>query len=70
MRFILVGAIVFSPLVAWGADKLPLKRGIFVETSVGCSERSNTTVVSFWGEELNTARKLGSSLVFEQNVIG
>lgn len=47
------------PATSLAADKLPLKRGIFVDTSVKCSERSNATVVSFWGDELNTARTVG-----------
>lgn len=47
------------PGAGMAADKLPLKRGIFVDTKVKCSERSNATVVSFWGDQLNTARTVG-----------
>lgn len=48
------------PAAGLAADKLPLKRGIFVDTSVKCSERSNATVVSFWGGELNTSKTVGT----------
>lgn len=57
-----IAAMILSlclPTAAWAADKLPLKRGIFVDTSVKCSERSNATVLGFWGDELNTARSVG-----------
>lgn len=47
------------PAAGITADKLPLKRGIFVDTNVKCSERSNATVVSFWGDQLNTSRTVG-----------
>ncbi|MBX9458072.1 MAG: hypothetical protein KL863_19740 [Rhizobium sp.] len=48
------------PAASLAADKLPLKRGIFVDTDVKCAERSNATVVSFWGDQLNTARTIGT----------
>lgn len=59
MRIALLFASLCFSSAALAADKLPLKRGIFVETSVKCSERSNGTVVSFWGDELNTAQAVG-----------
>jgi hypothetical protein len=59
MKVALTILAICLPAAAAAADKLPLKRGIFVETSVQCSERSNATVVSFWGDELNTAKAVG-----------
>lgn len=51
---ILALGLLASP--AHARDALPLKRGIYVEASVPCAERSNATVTSFWGDRLNTAR--------------
>jgi len=47
------------PSLAFATDPLPLKRGVFVDSSVKCSERSNATAVSFWGDELNSAKAVG-----------
>jgi hypothetical protein len=54
-----IAMLILLPVAALAADKLPLKRGIFVDTSVKCSERSNATAMGFWGDELNTARSVG-----------
>lgn len=57
---IVCSAAICISSAAWGADKLPLKRGIFVDADVKCNERSNATATSFWGNELNTARSRGN----------
>ena len=48
------------PIPSWSADKLPLKRGIFVDEGVKCSERSNATVLAFTGDHLSAARMWGN----------
>lgn len=58
LLFGLLVLVVSSP--SWCADKLPLKRGIFVDANVKCSERSNATVTSFWGDELNSSQVRGT----------
>ena len=51
---------------AVGADLLPLSHGIFIESSVGCSNASNATALSFWGDELNSARVIGTIMDVSQ----
>jgi hypothetical protein len=46
---------VAAPKLASGKDLLPLERGIFVDTDVPCNQRSNASVVSYWGDALNTS---------------
>lgn len=48
-------------------DLLPLKRGIFVEKSITCSKRSNATVISYWGNELNSSRTVGTIVKVESD---
>ena len=59
MKIAILTLALCVPTAGLAADLLPLKRGIFVDTDVKCSERSNATVVSFWGDELNTAKTIG-----------
>lgn len=53
-------AVVAAVHPALGADMLPLKHGIFVESQIGCADVSNATAMSFWGTELNTQRTIGT----------
>jgi hypothetical protein len=60
MRLIIFLFILCLPALSWGADKLPLKRGIFVDSTVKCSERSNVSVIAFWGDQLNVSKVEGN----------
>ena len=59
--------LIFAAQGCFAADLLPLKRGIFVEKPVGCENRSNATVISYWGNELNSNRVIGEIIKIERN---
>jgi len=40
-------------------SQLPLRHGIYVEANTVCSDASNATRVSFWGDQLNSAHVVG-----------
>ncbi len=46
--------------IAVAADLLPLSHGIFVESSVACTSASNATALSYWGDELNSSKVIGT----------
>lgn len=48
-----------SATTAIAADMLPLKQGIYVDKRVDCSEFSNASMMSFWGDQLNVAQVIG-----------
>ena len=52
--------IMFLSSIAVAADPLPLSHGIFVESSVGCSDVSNATALSYSGDELNSSKVIGT----------
>ncbi len=58
MRLVPVMALAI-PVPVFAAGELPLKHGIFVETSAGCSRAAHANVVSYWGTRLNTQRVEG-----------
>jgi hypothetical protein len=57
-KYLLAAVLLFTvaaPALASGKDLLPLERGIFVDADVPCNQRSNASVVSYWGNALNTS---------------
>lgn len=57
---IFMGAVLSVPVQPASAkDMLPLRRGIFVNTQVTCSNASNAYILSYWGDKLNSSRVVG-----------
>lgn len=62
---ILIVAGLATP--ALSADKLPLKRGMFVREGVSCQEPPNADAMSFGGNDLSTAHVEGKIVRVQRN---
>ena len=63
---ILYGLLICLPSIASAADLLPLKRGIFVEAKVTCSNRSNVNSMAYFGDMLNISHVEGKIQTVER----
>lgn len=64
---ILCSFLICLPSFASAADLLPLKRGIFVESKVTCSDRSNVNSMAYFGDMLNISHVEGKIQAVEKS---